>query len=100
MARNPDKYKGNYYYMMGQVIQVVEMNDGVFVRMNVTKGEYTWTDTIASYIRIPKGADRILEDDIITIYGECYGLYTYETVLGSEMSIPRIDAKYYDLITE
>ena len=31
---------------------------------------------------------------------EINGLYTYETVLGNEMSIPRIDAKYYDLITE
>lgn len=101
LARNPDKYKGNLYKITGKVIQVMEANGGAFVRMDVTKGEYGyWTDTIASAIRIPKGSDRILEDDIITIYGECYGLYTYETVLGSEMSIPRIDAMFYELITE
>lgn len=101
MARNPDKYKGGYYSATGEVIQVMEIDGGVFIRMNVTQDEYGyWSDTIAATVEIPKGGDRILEDDIITIYGKCYGLYTYETVLGSEMSIPRIDAKYYDLLSE
>lgn len=101
MARNPDKYKGGYYSATGEVIQVMEIDGGVFIRMNVTQDDYGyWSDTIAATVEIPKGGDRILEDDIITIYGKCYGLYTYETVLGSEMSIPRIDAKYYDLLSE
>ena len=38
------------------------------------------------------GEARVLEDDRITIYGTSRGLYTYETVMGAEMTIPLIMA--------
>lgn len=44
---------------------------------------------------VPEESDKILEDDIITIWGECDGLYSYESVLGSKVSLPKIDVKYY-----
>jgi len=46
---------------------------------------------------VPEESDRILEDDIITIWGECDGLYSYESVLGSKVSLPKIDVKYYSI---
>ncbi len=39
---------------------------------------------------------RILEDDMVTIYGELDGEYTYETVLGSEVTLPFMDAEYVE----
>ena len=56
-----------------------------------------WDDTIISTVTIPDGEDRILENDIIDIYGTCAGLYTYESVLGQKISLPRIDIKYYSI---
>ena len=47
--------------------------------------------------KVPEESDRILEDDIITIWGECDGLYSYESVLGSKVSLPKIDVKYYSI---
>ena len=36
------------------------------------------------------GEARILEDDRVTVYGTSRGLYTYETVMGAEVTIPFI----------
>lgn len=106
LARNPDKYKSNNYKFTGEVIQVMEYSSSetVHIRVNVTKetNEHTnfvnWKDTIYAVVEIPKGEDRILEDDIITFWGECDGLYTYENVKGSSTSLPKINIKYFDLI--
>lgn len=104
LSRNPDKYKGNNYKFTGEVIQVSESwGDTVNLRINVTKKSYEyiddeyWEDTIYATVEIPEGADRILEDDIITIWGTCDGLYSYTSILGSSVSLPKIDVKYYEI---
>lgn len=104
LSRNPDKYKGNNYSFTGEVIQVSEsFGDTVKLRINVTKKSYEyiddeyWEDTIYATVEIPEGADRILEDDIITIWGTCDGLYSYTSILGSSVSLPKIDIKYYEI---
>ncbi|MFR5092064.1 MAG: hypothetical protein ACLTDR_08740 [Adlercreutzia equolifaciens] len=35
---------------------------------------------------------RVLEDDSITVYGTCLGLYSYTATLGQEISLPAIYA--------
>lgn len=104
LSRNPDKYKGNDYKFEGQIIQVQEgWGDSVDLRINITKeeNEYLdeplWTDTIYATVEIPDGADKLLEDDVITFWGTCDGDYTYETVMGNNVSLPKIDIKYYEL---
>lgn len=100
LARNPDKYKGQAFKFTGEVIQVVEPTFGetVTLRIDVTKTEYDfYTDTIYATVTVPDGSDRILKDDIITIYGDCEGLYSYESVLGQKISLPKIRIKYYSV---
>lgn len=104
LSRNPDKYKGNNYKFTGQVIQVQEgWFDTVELRINVTKEEFEyiddvmWTDTIYATVTIPEGADKLLEDDVITFWGTCDGNYSYTSVLGNQISLPKIDIKYYEL---
>lgn len=107
LSRNPDKYKGDHFKFTGEVIQVLDsdswFDNATTLRINVTKvdSEYIdmWEDTIVCTVTIPEGQDRILEDDIITIYGDCYGLYTYTSIFGQKISIPRIDIKYYEIVT-
>nr|WP_294368062.1 zinc ribbon domain-containing protein [uncultured Ruminococcus sp.] len=104
LSRNPDKYKDNDYKFEGKIIQVQEgWGDSVDLRINVTKeeNEYLdeplWTDTIYATVEIPDGEDKLLEDDVITFWGTCDGNYTYETVMGNNVSLPKIDIKYYEL---
>lgn len=103
LARNPDSYQGNALKITGKVIQVIESADGtdVDLRVNMTYEEYGgyggWKDTVYVTVDLPKGADRILEDDILTIYGDCGGLGSYENILGQHVSLPIIHARYYTL---
>ena len=101
LARNPERYKGQLFTFTGEVIQVVEPSVGntVSLRINVTQTEYgSYTDTIYATISIPEGADRILEEDILTIYGECQGMYSYTSVLDQKISLPKIHIQYYSLV--
>lgn len=96
IARNPDKYFGKRAKFKGEVVQVIEGYYDTTLRVDVTKGKYgIYTDTMY-VVYTPKSSSesRILEDDIITIYGELSGIETYETIMGSRVSIPRIDAEY------
>lgn len=96
IARNPDKYYGKRAKFKGEVVQVIEGYFDTTLRVDVTKGKYgIYTDTMyVVYTPQSTTENRILEDDIITIYGELAGIETYETVMGAKVSIPRIDAEY------
>lgn len=96
IARNPDKYEGKKAKFKGKVVQVLEGDYYTVLRVNVTKGKYgIYSDTVY-VIYTPKSAkeSRILEDDIVTLYGELAGIETYETVMGASVSIPKMYAKY------
>lgn len=104
LGRNPNKYKGQKFKITGQVIQVQEgWGDSVDLRINMTKTTYeyiddvTWSDTIYATVEIGEDEDKILEDDIITIYGECDGDYTYESVMGSNITLPKINIEYFEI---
>lgn len=98
IARNPDQYKGKYAKFTGEVIQVLESGKNVELRVNVTKGAYMYEDTIyVTYTRKNETESRILENDIVTIYGTLEGLKSYESILKTTITIPQINAKYIDI---
>ena len=97
IARNPEQHKGEFAVLNGEVIQVMEEGGDYMLRVNITKGEYSWTDTIMVYYEGDGDNNRILEDDIITMYGQLAGMYTYTTVMGSENSVPLLYAEYVDI---
>ena len=99
IARNPEAHKGEYAKFTGEVIQVMEENGAYTLRVNITKGDYDiWTDTIMVYYVGSGDNNRILEDDIVNIYGQLAGMYTYTTVMGSENTVPLMYAEYIDLV--
>lgn len=99
LARNPDKYNGNDYVFTGKVIQTQEStkSDTVELRINITQDEYSWSDTIYATVEIPKGNNRILDDDVIKFWGRCAGLHSYTGALGSNVSLPQIDIRYFEI---
>lgn len=51
------------------------------------------------YVEIPEKLlenNRILEDDVITVYGISMGLYSYKATLGQEITIPSILVDKFD----
>ena len=98
LARNPDSHMFEKVYFYGQVIQVMEGDGFTAYRINVTNdgwGYYDDTLYVEYHGTFENG--RILEKDMVTFYGESYGLFSYETVLGATMTIPAVVAEYIDL---
>lgn len=97
MARNPDNFKGTNVKITGEVVQALYDTNSVDLRVNITKkGNYStyYTDTVYVIYTPNIGEDKILEDDIITIYGTSKGDYSYTSTMGSKITLPLIDAKY------
>lgn len=97
IARHPDEHMFEAAKFTGEVIQVMEDGDDISMRLNITKGRYTWTDTIyVQYSRSNSSESRILEDDIITVYGVMLGTVTYQSVLGASVTIPAMLCSYIE----
>ena len=87
LARTPDDYMGKKVKFYGKVLQVIEGDDTVQIRLAVNDnydtvllGEYD--SSIVS--------SRVLEDDEITIYGTSAGVISYESTMGGKITIPGV----------
>ena len=87
LARTPDDYIGKKVKFKGQVVQVIEGETEVQLRLAINS-DY---DQIAlvSYDKSITSS-RVLEDDTITIYGISSGLITYQSTMGGNITIPSI----------
>lgn len=100
LLRNPTSHEGERVWFRGKVAQIVsETDDELVLRIYVTESGYgIWDDDIyVTFEREDTGENRILEDDIVTVYGESDGTETYRTVLLAARTVPRIEAEYIDL---
>lgn len=89
LMRNSDAYVGAKVRYRGEVLQVAQRDDGTFaLRIAITEDDYFWTDPIW----VEYGGARVLEDDLVMLYGTFDGLTTYTAVLGNEITIPKIRA--------
>lgn len=97
--RYAEDYKGKEVKFTGKVVQVIESDTMPSYRINVTKDKWGYyDDTIyVSFFDMDGNTPRILEDDIVTVYGTLSGTYTYETVLGASVTIPSMLALYIDI---
>ncbi len=96
IARDPQKYKGTYATFSGKVQQVEEDGEHIILLVALTRGEWDiWSNVIyVNYTRKDKNESRILEDDIITMYGKMNGIKSYTTVLGAQAQVPHLFAEY------
>ncbi|MGN0529284.1 MAG: hypothetical protein ACI4IE_09135 [Eubacterium sp.] len=101
LARNPDNYKGEKVKFTGEVIQVIESSwdNSVEYRIAVSKEDWGYSSDEVVYVtyEMSENESRILEDDIVTFYGEADGLCTYESTMGAQISIPQVNAVVIEL---
>lgn len=97
--RDSSKYVGEKATVTGEVVQILYDGDYCGFRINVTDGTYYSEDTMWGEYQSSSDESRILEGDMLTIYGELNELYTYEAVMGNQITIPAITVKYVENIT-
>lgn len=106
LCRYPDKYVGTKVAVKVKVSQIIETNFS-----GTEKAWRTYTDNSGygfyaddEYYMLDKrgdGAVKILDDDIVVIYGEFTGLEKITRALTSTTDeLPRIEVKYADLVEE
>lgn len=94
MARNGNKHKGEKLQITGKVIQVTDGDDGTATLRVATNGDYD--DVYLAQIDSSEWENhRLLEDDQVTLYGKVYGLYTYESTMGGNITVPAITVTFY-----
>ncbi len=88
LSRNPNDYINKKVKFTGSILQIIEGDTGVNMIRLATDGRYD--DIILAHYLTDIIDVRLLEDDEITIYGVFKGLMSYETVLGSSVTLPYI----------
>ena len=94
VARDPNAYTGNLITFKGKIVQVMESGNVVAFRIATRRG---YDDVVYCMYIAPDNYSRFLEDDRVIVYGVCTGVYTYETVLGSSITIPSCDIDRIEL---
>lgn len=105
LMRYNEECVGEIIYCIGPVVQVMEISDDRYVLgVYVTPKEGTHVNSLGrawkDAIWVNYEGVRLSEDDVVDIWGEVKGLRTYESVGGSNITIPEIDALHIGLVAE
>jgi len=99
LFRYNEEYRGKIIRYRGEVLQVQEEDYGEYTLRIATKetsyGGYFDDIVLVGYI-----GERLLEGDLVDLYGYSAELITYEAILGNSVTIPGISALYITLFQE
>ncbi len=94
LARTPEKYSEAKVKFTGEVVQVIEGDDLVQIRLAV---DSDYNKIIFGYYSSDIVSSRVLVNDRITIYGTSQELYTYTSTMGGEITIPLVSIEKIDV---
>lgn len=100
LARTNSQYIGNKVKFTGEIFQVVNSSDtgNSTYLISVTKDEFgLWSDHIYVSFDTSNLESKFLEDDIVVFYGEVSGEYSYESIMGENITVPAVTAVYMDM---
>lgn len=94
LARNPEDTEGQKVTLSGEIAQVIEDEDFSQYRLAID-GDY---DKMV-LIQIPEEllSSRVLENDLITVYGESLGTIDYESTMGGQITIPAVNVDKFEV---
>lgn len=93
LARSPDEFSGTPVCFTGKIVQVIDGVDFTAYRFAVDN-DYEKIIYVECYPEYP--TDVLIEDDYATLFGVAYGMYSYETVMGSTLTIPGVLAAKFE----
>ena len=102
LKRNPNKYVGQFIKISCKVYSSPQENNNE-MNANCATGAASFSQGyFGDYIHISyryadENESRMIEDDIIVIYGICEGNYTYQSMVGQQ-TVPNITVLYYDYV--
>jgi hypothetical protein len=99
------RYNENYDYQIvyyrGEVLQIGTEDE--FTYWRIATEPSTWggyMDDVIMVVAEDYSGVRLLEGDIIDVWGESGGLYTYEALMGNEVTIPILYGPYIEFVEE
>lgn len=95
LMREPEKYEGQVVTFVGEIFQ--KINDREYL-LNTKYDEFLGYYDDKIYLKSKKNY-KILEKDIIRIYGTFKGLFSYTTVLGDEVEVPYIEIEVVEFLS-
>lgn len=102
LMRNPNKYAGQYVKIACKVDSSPKENNNE-MSVNCATGPSSYLlGYFGDYIHISyryadENESRMIEDDIIVVYGIFEGSYTYQSMVGQQ-TVPNITVFYYDYV--
>ena len=95
LKKNPDRYAGEYVKYTGEILQILEGNGITNIRLSVSKSSYGYNSNDVIFIEYDGYTD-FVDEDIITVYGEIYGSYSYESQAGYNITLPGLIAESFE----
>lgn len=93
LSRNPDRYTNEKIYFSGTVLQTDIQYGENIILLDIGNREIVYVSYVGKQARDPE----ILENDKITLYGTYLGVKTYLTVLGTNNTVPYLNALYSNI---
>lgn len=94
LARTPDEHIGNKVTLSGEIVQVIEGDDASQYRMAV---DQDYDKLVLIEVPTDQLSSRILENDLITIYGVSQGTVDYESTIGGTITVPAITVDKFEV---
>ncbi|WP_426288288.1 hypothetical protein [Enterococcus durans] len=94
LVRTPDEHIGNKVTLSGEIVQVIEGDDASQYRMAVYQD---YDKMVLIEVSTDQLSSRILENDLITIYGVSQGTIDYESTIGGTNTVPAITVDKFEV---
>jgi hypothetical protein len=99
LARNPTQHMGQVVHFTGRVAQVEYQGDEAMLRVEMTRTIYGWADAVlCDYHPVSTSAPRILEGDVVQVWGISQGITSYTSIFGQTIQVPKISARYLQYV--
>lgn len=93
IARTPDDFMGKKVKFSGKVIQLIEGGSTIQIRLAINSD---YNKIILCEYNSSIVNSRVLENDIITIYGLSVGTITYQSTIGGQITVPAVTVDRID----
>lgn len=94
LTRTPDEHIGNKVTLSGEIVQVIEGDDASQYLMAV---DQDYDKMVLIEVPTDQLSSRILENDLITIYGVSQGTIDYESTIVGTNTVPAITVDKFEV---